>query len=199
MENFLFPGEFCNVSLQVMSTWKARLTKRLKSPSGRMHPFPCSALLACFGNTSENASFEQPSTTDAHSTIYAQPMVKATKHQSYPGVEEGIPKKRQDSSIRAERNGSTNRNSSNHTTFQPAEVPEHLPESPDNEPDCEAVTFQTCIPRPSIIDMPKVSECFWQLIEKRWHWNTGLVIWRILQQANLFKHITELGVLGKFH
>uniref|UniRef100_A0A5F9DHW7 Family with sequence similarity 107 member B n=2 Tax=Oryctolagus cuniculus TaxID=9986 RepID=A0A5F9DHW7_RABIT len=141
-----------------MSTWNARLTKRLKSPFRRMHPFPCSALLACFGNTSENAPFEQSCTADAHSTIYVQPTAKASKQQSCPGVEEGAPEKRRDSSTHAERNGSANRNSSNHTTFQPAEAPEHLPGSPENEPDFEAVTFQTSIPRPSIIDMPKEEE-----------------------------------------
>ncbi|CAD7679071.1 unnamed protein product [Nyctereutes procyonoides] len=137
-----------------MSTWKARFTKRLKSPSRRMHPFPCSALLACFGNTRENAPFDQPSTADTHSTIYIQPMAKASRHASHSKGEEGIPEKRRDSGIRSEKNGSTNLNSSNHTVNQPAETPEDSPGSPEDKLDCEAVTFQTSIPRPSIIEMP---------------------------------------------
>ncbi|KAM8958686.1 protein FAM107B isoform 1-T1 [Lycaon pictus] len=137
-----------------MSTWKARLTKRLKSPSRRMHPFPCSALLACFGNTRENAPFDQPSTADTHSTIYIQPMAKASRHASHSKGEEGIPEKRRDSGIRSEKNGSTNLNSSNHTVNQPAETPEDSPGNPEDKLDCEAVTFQTSIPRPSIIEMP---------------------------------------------
>ncbi|XP_012516404.1 PREDICTED: protein FAM107B isoform X1 [Propithecus coquereli] len=137
-----------------MSTWKARLTKTLKAPSGRMHPFPCSALLACFGNTRENAPFDQPSAADTHSTVCVQPVAKAGRHSSHPRAE-GAPEKGRDSSARAERNGCTSRNASDHSADRPAETPEGLPGSPDDEEGCEAVTFQTSIPRPSIIDMPK--------------------------------------------
>lgn len=140
-----------------MSMWKARLTKRLKSPSRRMHPFPCSALLACFGNTRENAPFDQPSAADTHSTIYVQPTAKADQHLSHSRGEEGIPEKRRDSSTHSERNGSANLNSSNHSANQPAETPEGSPGSSDGKLDCEAVTFQTSIPRPSIIETPTVS------------------------------------------
>ncbi|MBZ3883948.1 putative protein FAM107B isoform X1 [Sciurus carolinensis] len=140
-----------------MSTWRAKLTKGLKSPSGRMHPFPCSALLACFGNTRENAPFDQSSAADTHSTIYVQPMAKVGKHPSHPKAEERAPEKRQDSGTHAERNGSANRNSSKRSTVQPAATPEGLSRSPDDEPDCKAATFQASIPRPSIIGTPKVS------------------------------------------
>lgn len=149
--------ELCNVSLQVMFTWKARLTKRLKSPSRRMHPFPCSALLACFGNTRENAPFDQPSAADTHSTIYVQPTAKADQHPSHSRGEEGTPEKRRDSGIHSERNGSTNLNSSIHSANQPAETPEDSSGSLEGKSDCEAITFQTSIPRPSIIEMPTVS------------------------------------------
>ncbi|XP_008832572.1 uncharacterized protein LOC103735193, partial [Nannospalax galili] len=138
-----------------MSTWKARLTKSLKFPSRRMHPFPCSALLACFGNTRENAAFDQSSSNDTHSTVYVQPMAKVGRHPSHPRAEEGALEKRQASGTNSERNGSANRNSRNHTTVQPAETPEDLSGSLNNDTGCEAVTFQTSIPRPSIIDMPK--------------------------------------------
>ncbi|XP_046535136.1 protein FAM107B isoform X1 [Equus quagga] len=141
-----------------MSTWKARLTKRLKSPSRRMHPFPCSALLACFGNARDSAPFDQPSTTDAHSTIYIQPMAKAGGHPSHPRGEEGTAEKRRDSGTHSERNGSANQNSSNHAVVQPVETPKDLPGSLDGKTNCEEVAFQTSIPRPSIIEMPTKEE-----------------------------------------
>ncbi|XP_054582080.1 protein FAM107B isoform X1 [Eptesicus fuscus] len=141
-----------------MSTWKTRLAKRLKSPSRRMHPFPCSALLACFGNTRENAPCDQPIVPDTHSTIYDQPMAKACRHPSHPKGEEGTPEKRRDSGTHLDRNGNANRNSSNHTAVQPAEIFADMPGSPDGELDCEVVTFQTSIPRPSVIEMPMEEE-----------------------------------------
>ncbi|XP_019593850.2 protein FAM107B isoform X1 [Rhinolophus sinicus] len=141
-----------------MSTWKARLARRLKSPSRRMHPFPCSALLACFGNSRENAPFDQPSTADTHSTIYDQPVAKVGRHPSHPRGEEGKAEKRRDSGTRSERNGSANRNSSNHTAVQPAKTSEDALGSLDGELDCEAAAFQTSIPRPSIIEMPMEEE-----------------------------------------
>lgn len=160
-EDFLFSLELCHVPPPAMSTWKSRLTKSLKLPSRRMHSFPCSALLACFGNTRENATFDQSSSTDTHSAIYVQPMAKAGRHPSHPKVEERASEKRRDSGMHSEQNGTANVNNSKHTPVQPAETPEDLPRPlNDDEPDREAVTFQTSIPRPSIIDMPKVSELF---------------------------------------
>ncbi|XP_011789630.1 PREDICTED: protein FAM107B isoform X1 [Colobus angolensis palliatus] len=141
-----------------MSTWKARLTKRLKPPSRSMHPFPCSALLACFGKTRDSASFNQSSVADTHSTIRVQPVAKPGRQPSHPSAEEGAPEKRRDSSTRAEGNGSANRNSSHRTAVQPAETPEDVPGSLDDGADCEAVVFQASIPRPSIIDTPKEEE-----------------------------------------
>lgn len=158
LEIFLFVFELYHALLQVMSTWKSRLAQSLKFPSRRMHSFPCSALLACFGNTRENAAFDQSGSTDSHSTIYDQPVAKAGRHPSHPKVEERAPEKRRDSGVHSERNGSANGSNSKHTAVQPAESPEDLPRSPSHEPDCEAVTFQASIPRPSIIDTPKVSE-----------------------------------------
>ncbi|XP_022436260.1 protein FAM107B isoform X1 [Monodon monoceros] len=138
-----------------MSRWKARLAESLKSPSRRMHPFPCSALLACFGDTRETAPFDQPSAADTPSTVFVQPKAKAGRHPSHPRREEGTPEKRRESGTHSERNGSANRNSSNHAAVQPAETPVDLPSSLDGASDCEAVTFQTSIPRPSIIETPE--------------------------------------------
>ena len=157
LQNFLSPCELCNVPLQVMSMWKARLAERLKSPSERMHPFPCSALLACFGNTRETAPLDQASAADTCSTIHVQPKAKADRHPSHPRGEEGTAEKRQDSGAHSETNGSTNRNSSNHSAVQSTDTPEDLPGSPDGGSVHKAVTFQPSIPRPSIIEMPVVS------------------------------------------
>ncbi|ERE77430.1 Protein of unknown function DUF1151 containing protein [Cricetulus griseus] len=120
-----------------------------------MHSFPCSALLACFGNTRENAVFDQSSSPDTHSTICVQPVAKTGRHPSHPKVEESTSEKRQDSDTHSERNGSANGSNNKHIAVQPAETFENFPRSLSDEPDCEAVTFQTSIPRPSIIDMPK--------------------------------------------
>ncbi|XP_040611428.1 protein FAM107B isoform X1 [Mesocricetus auratus] len=156
LEDFSFV--FCHVSLHVLSMWKVRLTKSLTFPSRRMHSFPCSALLACFGNTRENAVFDQSSSTDTHSTICVQPVAKAGRHPSHAKVEESAAEKRRDSDKCSERNGRANGNSSKHMAVQPAETLENLPRSLNDEQDCEAVSFQTSIPRPSIIDMPKEEE-----------------------------------------
>ncbi|XP_038189306.1 protein FAM107B isoform X1 [Arvicola amphibius] len=142
-----------------MSVWKERLTKSLTFSSGRMHSFPCSALLACFGNTRENAAFEQSSSADTHSTIYVQPIAKAGRHPSHPKVEEeSALEKRRDSGMHSERNGGANGNNSKHNVVQPAETLENVPRCLSDEPDREAVSFQTSIPRPSIIDTPKEEE-----------------------------------------
>uniref|UniRef100_A0A8C3YBP4 Family with sequence similarity 107 member B n=1 Tax=Catagonus wagneri TaxID=51154 RepID=A0A8C3YBP4_9CETA len=138
-----------------MFMWKARLAERLKSPPGRMHPFPCSALLACFGNTSETVPFDQPSAADTHATIYAQPAAKAGRHPSQPWGEEGAPETRPDSRTHSERNGSANRTSSTQNADQPADTPKDVPGSLGGGSDDEAVTFQTSIPRPSIIETPE--------------------------------------------
>ncbi|XP_051818378.1 uncharacterized protein LOC127538646 [Antechinus flavipes] len=127
-----------------MSTWKTRLTPR-------MHPFPCSAFLACFGNTSDNVPFDQSSPADSHSTIYVQPLAKADGHESHPGGPEEILEEKLSSCTHSEKNGSTG----NHAVAQLAPVPEDLPVFPADESDCNSVMFHTSIPRPSIIEMPK--------------------------------------------
>uniref|UniRef100_A0A8D1XX78 Family with sequence similarity 107 member B n=1 Tax=Sus scrofa TaxID=9823 RepID=A0A8D1XX78_PIG len=141
-----------------MSTWKTRLAEGLKSPSSSMHPFPCSALLACFGNARETAPFDPPSTADTHATIYAQPAAKASQQPSQPLGDEGSPEKRPDSGSHSERNGSANRTSSTHSADQPTDTPKGVPGSPGGGSDGEAVTFQTSIPRPSIIETPAEEE-----------------------------------------
>uniref|UniRef100_G3X1X2 Family with sequence similarity 107 member B n=1 Tax=Sarcophilus harrisii TaxID=9305 RepID=G3X1X2_SARHA len=130
-----------------MSMWKTKLTPR-------MHPFPCSALLACFGNTSDNVPFDQSSPADAHSTIYVQPLAKAGGHESHLGGPEEILEEKLSSCTHSEKNGSTG----NHAVVQLAPVPGDLPVFPAYEPDCNSVMFHTSIPRPSIIEMPKEEE-----------------------------------------
>lgn len=84
-------------------------------------------------------------------------MAKAGRHPSHSKGEEGTPEERRDSGICSEKNGSANLNSSNHTANQPIETPEDSPGSLEGKSGSEAVTFQTSIPRPSIIEMPTVS------------------------------------------
>ncbi|XP_055970631.1 protein FAM107B isoform X1 [Sorex fumeus] len=136
-----------------MSTWKSRLAKRLTLPPGRMHPFPCSALLACFGSTRDNPPFDQPSVVDAHATVHGQPHAKTGRHTGPTPGEEGALEQR-DASLHTERNGGARRNSSDHSTGQPTRPPEDLPSSPDGE----ATPLQTSIPRPSIVEMPMEAE-----------------------------------------
>ncbi|XP_068962541.1 protein FAM107B isoform X1 [Petaurus breviceps papuanus] len=118
-----------------------------------MHPFPCSALLTCFGNTRDNVPFDQSSPADAHSTIYVQPLAKASGH-GHPGGPEEILEEKQSYCTYSEKNGSTG----NHAAAQAAPVPEELPVFPEDEPDCNSVMFHTSIPRPSIVEMPKEEE-----------------------------------------
>lgn len=105
----------------------------------------------------ENAPCDQPIVPDTHSNIYDQPMAKACQHSSHPKGEEGTPEKRRDSGTHLDRNGNAHRNSSNHTAVQPSEISANIPGSPDGELDCEVVTFQTSIPRPSVIEVTMVS------------------------------------------
>ncbi|XP_074050179.1 protein FAM107B isoform X1 [Macrotis lagotis] len=135
-----------------MSMWKTRLIQRLKFPAPRMHPFPCSALLTCFGNTRDNVPFDQSSPVDAHSTISVQPLAKESGHENHPeGPEEILEEKL---SIYSEKNGSTG----NHADGQPAPISEDLSVFSADEPDCNSVMFHTSIPRPSIIEMSKEEE-----------------------------------------
>ncbi|XP_007532131.1 protein FAM107B isoform X1 [Erinaceus europaeus] len=133
-----------------MSTWKARLGKRLTFPSTRMHPFPCSALLTCFGTTRENTPFDQSSVTETHSTIYGQPTAKVGQQPSHPRGTEGLSEQKPYSGTFSERNGSANGDSSHHFA---AETPEGL-----GSLDGETVAFQMSIPRPSIIEKPMEEE-----------------------------------------
>lgn len=137
-----------------MSTWKARLAKRLTFLPGRMHPFPCSALLTCFGSTQDNPPFDQPSVVDTQATVCGQPLAKASRNAGSTRGAEVAPEPWQDSGSHVERNGGTKKNASNHSSAQPAQHPQdYLPGPLDGE----AATFQTSIPRPSIIEMPTVS------------------------------------------
>lgn len=117
-------------------------------------------------------------------------MAKAGGHPSHPKVEEeSAPEKRRDSDLHSEQNGGANGNNSKHNVVQPAETLENVPRCLSDEPDREAVTFQTSIPRPSIIDTPKVSE--FSQCSYRWGGvGEQSVILGTLWQTFLFKFIT---------
>lgn len=140
-----------------MSTWRARLAQGLKARSGGMHPFPCSALLACFGSSQEPAPFDQPgAAAEAHATTHAQPTARADSHCS-PGRAEGAAARGGDSGSSTGRNGSAKQDAGNHAAAQPAGPLEGQPRPLEGEPHHQAVTVQTPIPRPSIINRPEVS------------------------------------------
>lgn len=149
--------ELCHVSLQAMSTWRARLARSLKPAPGRMHPFPCSALLACFGNARDSAAFDPPGGPDTPPAVYDQPAAKAARRPSHPQAGEGTPEARRDSGTQPERNGSAHRGPSDRAAAQPVEAAADTPGLRDGGPACEAAAVQASIPRPSIIEMPVVS------------------------------------------
>ncbi|XP_003468700.1 protein FAM107B isoform X1 [Cavia porcellus] len=141
-----------------MSTWRARLAQGLKARSGGMHPFPCSALLACFGSSQEPAPFDQPgAAAEAHATTHAQPTARADSHCS-PGRAEGAAARGGDSGSSTGRNGSAKQDAGNHAAAQPAGPLEGQPRPLEGEPHHQAVTVQTPIPRPSIINRPEKEE-----------------------------------------
>ncbi|KAG6932396.1 hypothetical protein G0U57_021542 [Chelydra serpentina] len=129
-----------------------------------MHPFPCSALLTCFGSVRENTPFDQIDVNtlaaevqkaEMDSMICMQPSAKGASSESHRGenTREGMFQ----ASSCSEKHSSANSNSSNHVVAQPAPTPTDSSMLPDNEPDHDTITVQTYLPRPSIIGVPKVS------------------------------------------
>lgn len=136
-----------------------------------MHPFPCSALLTCFGSVRENTPFDQPEpnclavaevqkvATD--SAVSGQPAAEAVHPEDPQGHEagEGISPHRhgteKNSSLRAKSS------SSNDVAAQPVPGAPDASALPAEGMGCDEVTVRTQIPRPSIIGVPKVSVSGW--------------------------------------
>lgn len=132
--------------------------------SSKMHPFPCSALLTCFGNAHENTPFDQPNTsplamdeqkTEATSAVCLQPAPRAAsslRQAGEKGSEEMFKAFRH-----SEKHSRTNSSSSNHTAVQSASAITESSVFAANELSQDAIVLCTHIPRPSIIHVPKVS------------------------------------------
>uniref|UniRef100_A0A8C3DSF9 Uncharacterized protein n=1 Tax=Corvus moneduloides TaxID=1196302 RepID=A0A8C3DSF9_CORMO len=127
-----------------------------------MHPFPCSALLTCFGNTHENTPFEQPNTgpvsmeeekTEAASAVCLQPSAVAAssiKHGEERDSEEMFKASR-----RSEKQSRASSSSSNHTAAQGVPATSESSVFAAKE---DVIALCTHIPRPSIIHVPKEEE-----------------------------------------
>lgn len=130
----------------------------------KMHPFPCSALLTCFGSTGENTPFDQPDTNplaaevqkaEPNSTICLQPSAKignSMSHKREKATEEMFK-----ASNYSEKHSGINSNSSNHLVARSARLTAHSAMFLAQELNHEAIVIHTHIPRPSIIGVPKVS------------------------------------------
>lgn len=129
--------------------------------SSKMHPFPCSALLTCFGNAHENSPFEQPNAgpvsmeeerTEAASAVCLQPSTAAAGSSKRGGERDS------EEMFKASRRSDKQSSSSNHTAAAQA-----VPASTEaavfaaRELSQEVIALCTHIPRPSIIHVPKVS------------------------------------------
>uniref|UniRef100_A0A8C3B8W2 Uncharacterized protein n=1 Tax=Cairina moschata TaxID=8855 RepID=A0A8C3B8W2_CAIMO len=133
--------------------------------SSKMHPFPCSALLTCFGNAHENTPFDQPNTsplamdeqkTEATSAVCLQPAPRAAsslRQAGEKGSEEMFKAFRH-----SEKHSRTNSSSSNHTAVQSASAITESSVFAANELSQDAIVLCTHIPRPSIIHVPKEEE-----------------------------------------
>ncbi|OPJ77832.1 hypothetical protein AV530_000124 [Patagioenas fasciata monilis] len=136
--------------------------------SSKMHPFPCSALLACFGNAHENTPFDQPNAsplameeekTEGTSAVCLQPPVTAassTKHRGEKASEKMFKVSRY-----SDKHARASSASSNHTAAQPMSATTESSVFAANELSHEVIALCTHIPRPSIIHVPKCQLQIW--------------------------------------
>lgn len=132
--------------------------------SSKMHPFPCSALLTCFGNAHENTPFDQPNAsplameeekTEAISAVCLQPSAIAAssiKHRGEKDSEEMFKASRC-----SEKHSRASSNSSNHSAAQSVSATTESSVFAAKELSHDVIALCTHIPRPSIIHVPKVS------------------------------------------
>lgn len=129
--------------------------------SSKMHPFPCSALLTCFGNTHENTPLEQPNAApvsmeeekaEAAPAVCLQPPTAAAS-----STERGADRDSEEMFKASRRSDKQSRaSSSNHTAAQAVPAATE-PAVFAKELSQEVIALCTHIPRPSIIHVPKVS------------------------------------------
>lgn len=129
--------------------------------SSKMHPFPCSALLTCFGNTPENTPFEQPNAapvsmeeeekTEAAPAVCLQPSTAAASSTERRGERDS------EEMFKGSRRSEKQSTSSNHTAAQAVPATTQPSVFAAKELSQEVIALCTHIPRPSIIHVPKVS------------------------------------------
>jgi len=132
--------------------------------SSKMHPFPCSALLTCFGNAHENTPCDQPNAsplameeekTEARSAVCLQPSAIAASSVKHGGEKDS---KEMFKAIRSsEKHSRASTNSSNHIAAQSASAATESSAFAARELSHDVIALCTHIPRPSIIHVPKVS------------------------------------------
>ncbi|KAJ7409527.1 hypothetical protein BTVI_56317 [Pitangus sulphuratus] len=132
--------------------------------TSKMHPFPCSALLTCFGNAHENTPFEQPNAspvsmeeekTEAASAVCLQPSSTAASSIRHGGERDS--EEMFKASKCSGKHSRASSNSSNHTAAQPVPATTESSVFAASELSQEVIALCTHIPRPSIIHVPKVS------------------------------------------
>uniref|UniRef100_A0A8C4UPR1 Uncharacterized protein n=1 Tax=Falco tinnunculus TaxID=100819 RepID=A0A8C4UPR1_FALTI len=130
--------------------------------SSKMHPFPCSALLTCFGNAHENIPFDQPNTnplameeerTEVTSAVCLQPSAVAAS--SIKNREEKDSEEMFKASRCSEKHNCASRHSSNHIAAQSVSATKQSSAFAANELSHDVIALCTHIPRPSIIHVPK--------------------------------------------
>ncbi|KAM9634918.1 uncharacterized protein ACIBXB_015944 [Morphnus guianensis] len=130
--------------------------------SSKMHPFPCSALLTCFGNAHENTPFDQPNAsplameeekTEAISAVCLQPSAIAARSIKHRGEKDG--EEMFKASRCSEKHSRASSNSSNHIAAQSVSATRESSVFAANELSHDVIALCTHIPRPSIIHVPK--------------------------------------------
>ncbi|XP_009703833.1 PREDICTED: protein FAM107B, partial [Cariama cristata] len=129
-----------------------------------MHPFPCSALLTCFGNAHENTPFDQPNTsplameeekTEATSAVCLQPSAIAASSIKHGGKKDS--EEMFKASRCSEKHSRASSNFSNHAAAPSVSATTESSVFAANELSHDVIALCTHIPRPSIIHVPKVS------------------------------------------
>lgn len=132
--------------------------------TSKMHPFPCSALLTCFGNAHENSPFDQPNTSplameeeksEGTSAVCLQPSAIAASGTKRGGEKDG--EEMFKASRCSEKHRHASSNSSNRTAARSASATTEPSVFAANELSHDVIALCTHIPRPSIIHVPKVS------------------------------------------
>lgn len=131
--------------------------------SSKMHPFPCSALLTCFGNGHENTPFDQPNAsplameeekTEGTPAVSLQPPAIAASSIKHGGEDSEEMFK---ASRCSEKHSRASSSSSNHLAAQSVSATTASSVFAANELSHDVIALCTHIPRPSIIHVPKVS------------------------------------------